>query len=128
MSEDLTEEEKENLLKFLKVFLKRIVEIDNLNRNVFYFLQDLFDFSDFNTRYDPPLILSEKEFSALIKDLADRFDTIEISNSARRFFIDLTRFSPENKKRVIIAFEIKNIKGIRAFAIENVTAKTYISH
>ena len=129
MSENINEvQEKENFKKFFKIILGRIVNIENLDRKISHFLQDNFYFYDFNAHYEPPLILSEVEFCALLKDLAVDFDVIEISNSARRFFIDLTRFSPENKKRLIIAFEIKNINGITAFTIENVVAKTYLTH
>jgi len=125
---DLTEEGKEALLKLLRIYLKRLIEIDLLTRSVYRFLRDLFDFSDFFRCYEPPLILSQEQFEALIKDLADQFDIIEISNSAKRFFIDLVRFSSENKKRLVIAFEVKNIKGITIFTVENVTAMTYENH
>jgi hypothetical protein len=124
--------EQENFTEFFKAVLERIVEIDNLNRNLFYFLQDNFDFFDFNVHFDQPLMLTEKEHKAFIRDLANNFDVIEISTSARRIFIDLMGFSPDpflkNKKRVIIAFLVKNINGKTIYLIENVTAKTYINH
>ena len=120
--------EQENFTEFFKIFLGRIVEIDNLNRNLFYFLQDNFDFSDFNVHYDPPIMLLENEYKLFIRDLIADFDIIEIGNSAKRIFIDLMRFSPENKKRVIITFLAKNINGKIVYLIENVIAKTYINH
>jgi hypothetical protein len=128
----MKEAQEENFTEFFKIILGRIVEIDGLNRNLFYFLQDNFDFSDFNVHYDPPLMLTEKEYKAFIRDLVDDFDIIEISSSARRIFIDLMRFSPDpflrNKKRVILVLLVKNINGKTIYLIENVTAKTYINH
>ena len=131
MSENMRTEQ-ENFTEFFKIFLGRIVEIDNLNRNLFYFLQDNFDFSDFDVHYDPPIMLLENEYKLFIKDLIADFNVIEISSSARRIFVDLTRFSPDpslrNKKRVIITFLAKNINGKIVYLIENVIAKTYINH
>ena len=127
MSESLTEEQKEALLKSLKVFLERLVEVDNLDRNLTRFLRDNSDFSDFNAHYEPPLILTNQECNALIRGLADHFDVIEVSASVGRVFIDMERFSPENKKRVIIVFATRNINGKTVCLIENVNAKTYIN-
>ena len=132
MSENMSGTEQENFTEFFKIFLGRIVEIDNLNRNLFYFLQDNFEFSDFNVHFDQPLILSKNEYKAFVRDLANNFDVIEISTSARRVFIDMSRFSPDpflkNKKRVVLAFLTKNINGKTIYLIENIVAKTYINH
>jgi|MonGeyMetagenome_1017769.scaffolds.fasta_scaffold83068_1 hypothetical protein len=127
MSENLTEEQKEALWKSLKVFLGRLVEIDNLDRNLTRFLQDNFDFSDFSAHYEPPLMLTKQECKALIRGLADHFDVIEVSASTGRVFIDMERFSPENKKRVIVVFATRNINEKTVCLIENVSAKTYIN-
>ena len=127
MTENLTEEQKGALWKSLKVFLEKLVEVDNLNRNLTRFLQDNFDFSDFSAHYEPPLMLTKQECKVLIRGLADHFDVIEVSASTGRVFIDMERFSPENKKRVIVVFATRNINEKTVCLIENVSAKTYIN-
>jgi hypothetical protein len=73
-------------------------------------------------------MLTEKEYKLFIRDLIADFDIIEIGSSAKRIFIDMSRFSPENKKRVVFAFLAKNINGKTIYLIENIVAKTYINH
>jgi hypothetical protein len=125
MSEQTEAQEKENFKRFFEIILGRVVDIENLNRSLSRFLSDNFYFSDFNKHYDPPLMLSEDEFKALVNYLTDYFDDIGFTGVAERIFMVMLRTTPENKKRLVIVFEIKNINGITIFAIENVSAKTY---
>jgi hypothetical protein len=57
--------------------------------------------------------------------LIDYFDDIGFTGIAERIFMVMVRTTPENKKRVTILFEIKNINGKTVYVIENVNGKTF---
>jgi len=96
-----------------------------LDRALSAFLSDNYSFSDFNLRFDPPLILTEDKFKALVMSLIDYFDDIGFTGIAEHIFMVMVRATPENKKRVTILFEIKNINGKTVYVIENVNGKTF---
>jgi len=125
MSEQIEAQNKENLREFFATVLGKALDVEVLDRALSAFLSDNYSFSDFNLRFDPPLILTEDKFKALVMGLIDYFDDIGFTGIAEHIFMVMVRATPENKKRVTILFEIKNINGKTVYVIENVNGKTF---
>jgi len=125
MSEQIEAQNKENLRLSFVTVLDKALDVEVLDRALSAFLSDNCSFSDFNLRFYPPLMLTEDKFKALVMGLIDYFDYIGFTGIAERIFMVMVRATPENKKRVTILFEIKNINGKTVYVIENVNGKTF---
>jgi len=96
------------------------LDLEILNRALSAFLVDNYAFSDFNMHFNPPVILTENEFMALIKN----FDDFGFSEFDGRIFMIMVRDNPQNKKRIkIIYVKMNNGK----YEIESVDGKTYLN-
>jgi len=122
MSKEL-EKEKGLFSEILEIPLKAEI----LNRALSNFLKDNYIFSDFELNFNLPLELSKEIFNALITQLSEYFDNFGFTEFAGRIFMVMARPTPENKKRVIIIYEIVNINGKKIYKIENINGKTYLN-
>jgi hypothetical protein len=84
-------------------------------------LIDNYLFSDFELTFNPPFILSEQEFKALVNELIN-FGFMDYNGP---IFINLVRDTPENKKIIKITY-FKNINGGKMYKIININGKTYL--
>jgi hypothetical protein len=100
MSEQIEAQNKENLRVFFATVLGKALDVEVLDRALSAFLSDNYGFSDFNLRFDPPLILTEDKFKALVMGLIDYFDDIGFTGIAERIFMVMVRATPENKSEL----------------------------
>jgi hypothetical protein len=107
---EISQEESKALFNVIRASIKALQSAEN---------------GSFEVRLDPPLILSDNEFKALVNDLADYIDDIGFTEIAGRIFMVVVHATPKNKVRITIIFEIKNIDGKTVFSIENVNGKTF---
>jgi hypothetical protein len=128
MSESEIQEEKE-LKEVFSEALKGPLDFEILGRALSPFLTADNELYDFDAHFNPPILLPEELFKALILDLSDYFDGFNFTDFANRIFLTMLGSSfSKNKKRLVIIYEHKNVNGEIFYAIENINAKTYIDH
>ena len=118
------QENKEKELKeIFSESLGRALDFEILGRALNQFLLENSELYDFDAHFNPPVLLSEELFKALVLDLSNYFDGFNLLDFGDHIFMVMS----SNNKRLLIVYSHKDINGKIFYAIERVEGKTYKS-